>query len=352
METSKKYMHWFNYNFHNILKIKSNVDLGTPFFEVDDVEPDLIVMVVNDFEVPKSNSMIRLGKNYWGEYNENYVYYSAHVLKQKFKFYISNISNHERTIVLCNKNYYRYVKIPLVFSLPFTVVAWKAAWVKALYRGFTFQHSACIASGQDGILMLGFSNTGKSRTTFSSLLRSNVKYLSDDATLLDSKGYAYSNFTRVSAHLLKSLGFSVPLKSKIGILLEDIMFPPISYFIGPLKSTALNVENILDKSRIQERAKVKDILFLERGKDKMEELDKDEAINKMLLQTREGLAPHFSQVPILIYYSYFNSDFNLYKLVEIEKEIITKVVEGSNCFILRSNNGNFVDLVMRIISRI
>jgi hypothetical protein len=232
-------------------------------------------------------------------------------------------------------------------------VAWKAAWIKALYRGFTFQHSACIASGQDGVLMTGFSNTGKSRTTFSCLLRSNdLKYLSDDATLLDSKGYAYSNFTRVSAHLLKSLGFSVPLKSKIGILLEDIMFPPISYFIGPLKSTALNVENILDKSRIQERAKVKAILFLERGKDNMEELDKDEAINKMLLQIREGLAPHFSQVPILIYYSYFNSDFNLYKLVEIEREIITKVVEGSNCFILRSNNGNFVDLVMRIISRI
>jgi hypothetical protein len=353
MGNQQKHTPAFNYNFHNILKIKSNVELGTPFFEVDDVEPDLIVMVVNDFEASKSNSMIRVGKNYWGGYNENYIYYCGHVMKQKSKLYICNINNHERTIVLCNKNYYQYVKLPLVFSLPFTVVAWKAAWVKALYRGFTFQHSACIASGQDGVLMLGFSNTGKSRTIFSCLLRSNdLKYLSDDATLLDSKGYAYSNFTRVSARLLKSLGFSVPLKSKIGILLEDIMFPPISYFIGPLKSTALNVEDVLDKSRIQERAKVKAILFLERGKDKMEELDKDEAIDKMLLQTREGLAPHFSQVPILIYYSYFNSDFSLYELADIERKIVTKVVENSNCFILRSNNGDFVDLVMRIISRI
>jgi phosphoribosyl 1,2-cyclic phosphodiesterase len=95
MENQQKYMHWFNYNFHDILKIKSNVDLGTPFFEVDDVEPDLIVMVVNDFEVPKSNSMIVLGKNYWCEYNKSYIYYDVRMLKQRFKLYLSNINNHE-----------------------------------------------------------------------------------------------------------------------------------------------------------------------------------------------------------------------------------------------------------------
>jgi hypothetical protein len=254
---------------------------------------------------------------------------------------------------MCNKNYYRYIKLPLVFYLPFTVVAWRVAWIKALYKGYTFQHSACIASGQDCILVLGFSNTGKSQTTFSCLLRNNdLKYLSDDATLLDSKGYAYSNFTRISARLLKSLGLPVPLKSKVGILLEDMVFPPISYFIGSLKSTGISVEDILDTSRIQERAKVRAILFLERGMDKIEELDSDEAIDKMLLQTREGLAPHFSQVPILIYYSYLIPTFNLYELVEIERKIITKVVENSDRFILRSNNGNFVDPVMRIISKI
>jgi len=343
----------FNYNFHNILRIKSDVDLGTPFFEVDDIEPDLIVKVVNDFEVPRSNNTIRLGKNYWGGYNENYIYYCARVLKQKLKLYLCNISNHEQTILLCNKNYYRYVKLPLVFSLPFITVVWKVAGLKALRKGFAFQHSACIASGQDGFLMLGFSDTGKSRTTFTCLLRNNdLKYLSDDATLLDAEGQAYSIFTRISARLLKFLGLSVPFKGKVGILLEDMMFPPISYFIGQLKSTVSNVEDILDKSRIQERAKVKAILFLEKGKDKLEELDKDEAINKMLLQTKAGLAPHFSQVPILIYYSYFNSDFNLYELMEAEREIVTKVVEKADCFIVRSNNANFVGPIMRIISKV
>ena len=229
----------FNYNFHDILKIRSNIDLGTPFFEVDHVEPDLIVKVVNDFEVPMSNNMIRLGKNYWGEYDKNYVYYCAHVLKQSLKLYLRNIDNNERTIVLCNKNYHRYVKLPLVFSLPFAVIVWRVMWVKALYKGFTFQHSACIASGQDGVLILGFSDTGKSRTTFSCLLRNNdLKYLSDDITLLNAKGEAYFIFTKVSAHTFKSVGLPVPLKSKVSILLEDIMFPPISYFIGPLKSSA------------------------------------------------------------------------------------------------------------------
>jgi hypothetical protein len=48
MGNEQNHIHLFNYNFHNILRIKSNVDLGTPFFEVDDVEPDLIVKVVSD----------------------------------------------------------------------------------------------------------------------------------------------------------------------------------------------------------------------------------------------------------------------------------------------------------------
>jgi hypothetical protein len=183
------------------------------------------------------------------------------------------------------------------------------------------------------------------------MLRNNeLKYLSDDVTLLDSKCYAYSNFTRVSARILKSLGLSVPLKNKLAFFLEDMIVPPISYFIGSLKSTALNIEDVIGMSRIQEKAKVKTILFLERGKDKLEELDKDKAINNMLLQTREGLAPHFSQVPIFIYHAYFNSNFNLYELVETEREIITKVVENSDCFILSSSNGDFVNPILRIIS--
>jgi hypothetical protein len=169
---------------------------------------------------------------------------------------------------------------------------------------------------------------------------------------LDAKGQAYSIFSRVSFRVLKSVGLPVPLKSKVSILLEDIMFPPISYFIGPLKSSALNVEDIFGKSRIQESTKVKAILFLERGKDKIEELNKDKAIDKMLLQTRDGLPPHFSSTFILMYYSYLNPDFNLYELVETERKIITKVVENSNCFIVRSNNGNFVNPVMQIISKI
>jgi len=342
----------FNYNFHDILKIESDVDLGTPFFEVDDIEPDLIVNVVNDFKVGELNNMVRLGNTFFGQYNKDYIYYSTSLLKQKFKLYLKNIQKKE-TLVICNRNYYRYIRLPLVFSIPFTTLVWKIAWVKALQKGFTFQHSACIASGQDSILILGFSNTGKTRTTFSCLVRdNNLKYLADDVILLDGKGQAYSNFTRISARVLKSIGLRVPLKNKVGIVLEDIMLSPFSYFVGPLKIAAYNVENIFGRSRIQESAKVRAILFLERGEDKIEELDKDEAIRKMLLQTREGLAPHFSQLNILIYYSYLNPDFKLYRLEKDERKIITKVVENSHPFIIRSKNGDFIDPTMRIIHRI
>jgi len=338
----------FNYNFHDILRISSNIDLGMPYFQVGRVDPDLIVKVVDDYKPEDWDDAIRLGATFFGKHNKNYVYYETSLFKQKLQLYLGDI--HRKTRVFCNKPYYRYVRLPLVFSTPITILAWRVGWVKLLYKGFTFLHGACLALEKDAFLLLGFSNTGKSRTTLLSLLQDkNLQYLSDDAVILDAKGLAYCNFTRISSRLLKSIGLPITLRSRVAIALENAIPPPISYFIGTMRGSTLNIEDFLGNSRIKEKAKVRTIIFLERGTDDVKELNKDEAIEKMLIQTKEGLAPHYSSVPLLLYYSYFNQDFKLDELMRVEREIITKTVEDSDIFTVRSRSGNFVDSVLKII---
>lgn len=338
----------FNYNFHNVLKIKSNIDLGMPYFEVSDIEPDLLVKVVDDCNIHISDKNIKLGTTYFGEYDKNYIYYKTSLLKQKLELYLEDVRG--KTRIFCNKAYQRYVRLPLVYSTPIEVIVWRTGWVKLLYKGYTFLHSACLTTGKDAFLLIGFSNTGKSVTCLRSLLQNkNFQYLSDDVTILDAEGKAYCNFTRISSRVLKAVGLPITLKNQITIALENMIPPPLSYFINQRKTISLDIENIIGISRISEKAKVRAIIFIERGPDGVSEFSKDMAIERILIQNVEGLNPLYSSIPILLYYSYLNLDFNINNLKEIEQKIITKVVENCDVFIVRSHNGNFVGQVQKII---
>jgi len=339
------------YNFHNILKIKSLIDLNIPSFEVNDHGLNVDVEVEISDRPIQLNGMIKLGNNFFGRDDEDCVYYLGSLYGRKFYLSLENLLS--KTKICFNKNYLRLIKLPLTYVLPAAIIVWRVCWIKLLLNNFTFVHGACIGMGDDAFMLKGFSNTGKTYTTLSLIQKyPEMKYFSDDATILGRGSVVYSNYTRLDPSLLKSLGFKAPAKKVILNRINRVISFPIPLFLNI--DSGVKIEDVLDSSRIGATAKLKAIIFLERGSDAVEEMDveKHEAYiaRKILAETWNGLAPHYSSVPIIQVYSYLNRNLDLYKLMNVELDVISDAVKSSRVFRVRSKDGRFIDPVYKIIS--
>jgi len=199
--------------------------------------------------------------------------------------------------------------------------------------------------------LLGHSGAGKSLVAYLSQKKANSKFLSEDVTIVDERRAYACPYTqsflnedlfiktlfmdkKISKKDYLRIKFLKPIKS----LLKPSLFLPLKFLTSPPRIEM--TEDFLEK------VNVKRIFLLERGDAAVKELDKDEIITKILLLNR--LEFYYERDPFLAVYSLYNPDFKYETLLIRTKEILTKLVEQADCFLIRANNPfRYLDLIQK-----
>jgi hypothetical protein len=310
------------------------------YFRVKETNPDLSIQIVNDIPVDFTNAK-KLSMSYFGAENENWIYFERPYFGLKLKILIKNLQG--KTEVWMTKPYYLESLPKSFWSLIYAIFR-----IKFLQKGYFLMHSACLAYGDDAFLISAYADTGKTVTALQCLKQKNFSYLSDDVVIIDKEGFAWSmprliNYgTLKRSNHLKNNGFASVLRQNIATKLTEI---PI--FCSYLPSIdAVDIFNALDMS-IKERAKLKNVFFIENDKEKTYSLCKDEAFKKLQIINKM----EFNSFPDIINtYAFLNREFETEELIEKEKQLMSNIVDSCHSYVLRKKVPiQFADALIPIV---
>ncbi len=203
--------------------------------------------------------------------------------------------------------------------------------LKLATKGLAPCYATAVSHEDDASLLLGYSWSGKS-TIASLLLDDGFSYLSDDYSILDPEGnvHCYPDWhqPRTAAKQVPFLRYfrRTPLDSRTGGIQE----PPV-----------------------RPRARVRRLIFLERGSDGVEELDVDEALRRIWLINQEEVDKNWSSPlsQMVSYYAYLNPGLDLRTILGRYGACIESAVRRAEArTLVRSESPRF-EAVRNLLSR-
>ena len=298
---------YFNYDIHGIVKVRSNVRLPEvlpPFLEVESaLRPDLTINV-GDFPPPKGG-----------------VYRECGLFAFRLKLWIGNLLNNAKV----------FFNTPIGLSRPMVLdVIRGILQLKLLRRGYSFIHGACLSKEGEGILLVAPPETGK---TFTSLFLSKkgFEFLSDDMTIVGGKrGYCYPIPLTLHPYHIRELGIKTKSVSKLKLVLSDLSIPPLSYGFK-LRPEDLGLKVIKE-------AKIGRIYFLERGREGIRKLRKDEALRRLFSAGRMHIKL-FENEHILQYF--YLEKANIWDLTEVQRAIIEELAENCESYLVKGTSKTY-----------
>ncbi len=289
--------------------------------------------VVKNIEKPLSDEWIKYGLY---KYKDNKIYFERRIFGNTLQLMYED--NGSIFNIICNKKYYNLIRFTLGGGLfPPGLILQNIVTTKLLERGYAPLHCACVSKNGRAALLPAPPDTGKS-TTMMLAMKRNYNFISEEVAVVDSNLNVFScPLTTSYAKYLKSY------KNKLhSFLAEKIPIFPF-YTKQPLSE----IVNFLRNIKIDKKSKIGYIILLERGETKIEETDKDSILHKILAMNRAEF-PYYHD-PLLNAYSYFKSNFDLYKIVNNERKILEKVVEITDCYVVKSKNPKeYINLIDRI----
>ncbi len=321
----------YYYDFHGILKVRSNLDLWFNYFKVDKCDYDLDIKLLKDFNI-KTNEYKKIGLYYYGIENGNLIYLENKIGGFRTRALLKNLQG--KTELLMNKAYY-YTRLPISFHDFINSLL----QLKFLIKGYSLLHSACISYKDEGVLISAFADTGKTTTVLRCLKNNSTCYLSDDFIILDGKGYAYCLPRLINYRTLKFAGYlnkkskNLFQMGKLRTILTEIPF--ISAYLGPID--AKDIYKALDVS-IKDKIKITKAFIIENSQQRWKKINKTLAFQKILYINKSELG----RLSDMIYmYFYLNSKKDLNDLLNLEENILSEVVKNSNCYLIESRNPNY-----------
>ncbi|RLG33676.1 hypothetical protein DRN97_04485 [Methanosarcinales archaeon] len=307
------------YSIHDILKVKTNIELikwdRIPnHFKVDEInEVDLNIME-GKFDVD-FNELRPLGLRLFK--GDDFIIYKSHTFGD-LKLMIKNLTGN--TELFFTKNY-------RIFNGVFELLGF-IVWLKFIQKGYTLIHSACVSKNKKGVLLSAWSDTGKTLTSLS-LLQKSFQFLSDDFTLISPNGYAYS----------------------YPQIVRKSVFNPFERipFLNKLKITK---EVNIPEDKIDNKAEIDKLFFLEKDRgDAVKEINHEEAVRRLLITTEDAIN-YSSRIinsntnQILRGYSYLDPRLNLKEMRERHEDIIKKAIEKASCFEVKTEKAErFPELI-------
>jgi hypothetical protein len=315
IDTSEKYIPYFHYSpaLDNLVKGKPKIELG--------------YYVKEDLQKPKG-----LNKKFdfcWASKDSNTIYYEHPLIFGKKAKLLLDMTSDSYCLTV-NRIYSKVVKFKFdnVWS-PGQHFS-NLLSIKLLQGKIITLHCASFSDKKtnNGYLIFGPSNTGKSYTTFEAI-KKGFQYHSEDLTLLEN-GDIYT-LPMISANSDKLPNKDLLLK--IHLFFLSI---PIINLIVPRFHTTKTFRKFAKKLDLNSKSKLNKIFILEKGKKRLCGLSKEEAFRKILILNRIELA--YYKDHLFRSYSYFNKDLDIEKLYRLETELISKMVEESECYVVSSNS--------------
>jgi hypothetical protein len=320
-----------------IVEIRSNVDyiihfkfgehLNDKLFQSKNNKILIEFKVTKDFEKP---SYLNQRFHFiWGREEVDELYYERPLMGPiKARLLVKDFRTYPKIFV--NPTYYYWLRFHIENVYPPGSHLTDVVTIKLLEQELAPIHCSVMSFNGEGVLIFGPPDMGKTITVFSSL-DSGFNFLSEDIAVTDGK-YVYGcPFT--STYRGGTNEIVHKLSSK---------FPIIGYYWPRPAKAAFE---FIEKNKIDKVAKIKTVYILDRGKQSLEVLKDEEAIRRILILNRYEFK--FNN-PLLTAYSYFNRDLDLNKLMDKEKEIISRIVRNSkNCLVKVNNPIEYFDLIRK-----
>lgn len=328
IDTNIKYIPYFHYSpaLSKIIKGKPEIEIG--------------YYVEKDIKKPED-----LSKKFdfcWANVNSSIIYYEHPlILGLKAKILLDLTKNKNSITVNCIYNKIVKFKFDNVWS-PGQHFS-NLVTINLLQKNIATLHCASFSNKetQDGYLIFGASNTGKSYTTFKAL-KDGYQYHSEDLTIID-KNTIYS-IPSISAN-------SDKLPDKDFLLKLHLFFLsiPVVNLIAPRFHTIKSYEKFAQNINYKSVGKLSKIFILERGNKNIKKLSNKEAFRRILILNRIELAYYNDH--LYRSYSYFNKKIDIEKLYKKEEELIKYFTENAETFLISENYPEkFYPHIKKIIS--
>lgn len=253
----------------------------------------------------------------------------AHITDNGLKFIVNNL-------------YIKLIRFQLGDWFPPAFHFFDLIQSKLLLNGKSILHSACISSAEDSILILAKPDTGKTSTVFELTLTKGWYLLSEDLTVVDNNGFAYScPYTstyfnnKVITHKILKKGW-LSSRDRMRIMLNKLL-PPIP-LLSSFGCRSPSPSMVLQKIPRRQYTKIKKIVFLERNHyNSIERVDNEVAFKKLIFLNRAEL--RYYRDPMIVALSYYNEEYNIEKLLSIESRILSSLIDNvQSCYVIRANS--------------
>jgi dolichol-phosphate mannosyltransferase len=186
-------------------------------------------------------------------------------------------------------------------------------------KGFALVHGACFADGDSALMVTARTDTGKTTTTLKLLDRHPYSFLSDDLTILcpDGRVLAYPKPLTISRHTLHAV--NAPLLSRreraalivqsrihsrsgrrFAMVIARLRIPAatvnaiVQRIIPPPK---YQIDRMIPTARIAPEARLTRLVVIERGHDREEILDTEEAVATLMSNCEDAFGfPPYSHI--------------------------------------------------------
>lgn len=327
VETNLKSIYYLPYAplLDDLIKGKSR--LGVSFF----VEKD----------IKKPKDLRQKFDYFWGRKNAKIIYWEHPLLPGIKGKLLLDMSNDQYSITV-NRGYYRLAKYKFENVWPPGQHLTNLVVLKLLQNNILTLHCASFSNKKtkEGYLVFGASNTGKSYTTFAAL-GEDYQYHSEDLTILDRDFIYTSPLISTQSDMLPKknlfLKYNLFIRNLVGI-----------NTVLPRSHDLSSFRDFFSKEDVKSKSKPSKVFILERGVGAIRKISDSEAFRKVIILNRLEL-PYYKD-HLLHAYSYFNPSLSIRKIRNIEREQIKRVLEKSECFIVRAPSPDvYLTLLKKVI---
>ena len=306
----------------------------------------LVIRCTIDSLKAKASQFKNLQKyHYWkGEHGRDELFYQRNFLAgTKLRLLLRGIATDQPEII-ANKNYIRFVigRFINLHSLGYHLTDLTCALL--LRKDLCALHCSGFSVGDSTVAVIAPANTGKTLTTMRAVLRSGASFVSEDLAITDGE-YIHACPWTSTFRYYDELSMSWILRMRMKLIK---IIPPVELI--PMYGDNRKINSYIEEERIVTQKKITHTVVLANRHGGVEVLDKKRALQMIYNLNRYEF--WYMKNPMLTAYSYFNPDFDIQALERREREILTKLVNQTDCLLVQSKDPTkFAELVLNEIKK-
>lgn len=325
-------MKLLTYNVHDILRVKTNINIVPSSFKVEDssIKPDLMIYL-GDFSFNPS------------KIKHDYIYYEhRRQLIFKTKFLLEDLQGKTRMMYTSPRwKLFKKIRRPIAELISALIQ------IKLLQKGYSLIHAACLEKDGKAFLIVAPPETGKTSCVLS-LVKEGFGYLADDVCIIDGT-HAYSWPKPLTLHPghIKAYKVKINLREKVELLVRERL--STLPFIKLAEEMRIQPKRIFKEDQIiKGKTRIEKIFFLKLGGGGISEIDKDLAIR--ITMVCNELCPLRINVDYILNYAYkYPRLLDLKALADLQYAILAKAIKQADCYEVSAKDRRFDKYIKRII---